>query len=153
MKPIGCFILLSLFSLKANAQDTLYTVAGEKICAKVTEITETELKYKKTSNLDGPTYVVNKNTIALIEYKNGTKELLGTGAGANQTNPDQVTRNGVVINNYDNSPFYGWFPRVRIAWASPFYYGSFGNNYRPFRHVYRGHRHHHHYHFKGGRYR
>lgn len=144
-------IALSFITLKLTAQDTLYTIAGEKICAKVTEITETELKYKKTSNLDGPTYVVNKNTIALIEFKNGTKEILGTGAGGAQQNPDQITRNGVVINNYDNSPFYGWWPRVRIAWVTPFVFNGYGY-YRPYRHIYRPHGHHHHYH-RGGRYR
>ena len=94
--------------------------------------------------------MVNKNTIALIEYKNGSKEILGTGAGSNQANPEQITRNGVVINNYDNSPLYGWWPVVRIALASPFYYGNFRNSYRPLRHVYRGH---HHHHYRGGRYR
>lgn len=153
MKAIYFFIGVSLFSIKLFAQDTLYTVAGEKICAKVTEITDTELKYKKTSNLDGPTYVVNKNSIALIEYKNGTKEVLGTGV-ASAENPEQITRNNTVINNYDNGGFYGWWPRVRVAWAAPIIINGFGNYYRPYRYIYRGHRHHHYHHrYSKGRYR
>ena len=57
------------------AQDTIYTRNGEVIPAKVYEITATEIKYKKPSNPDGPLYVTSKEDVAVIEYKNGSKDV------------------------------------------------------------------------------
>jgi hypothetical protein len=48
---------------------------GDKINAKVLEVGTTEIKYKKSQNPEGPTYVNYKNDVALIEYKNGYKEV------------------------------------------------------------------------------
>lgn len=89
-------IFVTTFMLAASAgiaQDTLYTISGQKIPAKVIEINSTEIKYKKATNLDGPVYVVDKTDVALIEYKNGTKELYGNGEGAELNNSEQVVIN------------------------------------------------------------
>lgn len=56
------------------AQDTIFKINGEIIQSKIIEITPNEVKYKKFSFQDGPTYVENKTSIKLIRYSNGLKE-------------------------------------------------------------------------------
>ena len=47
---------------------------GNTILSKVIEIGSTEVKYKKFSNLNGPTYTIAKAEILVINYENGEKE-------------------------------------------------------------------------------
>lgn len=138
-------ILFSLFAgLGLQAQDTLYTVSGQKISGKVIEINQTEIKYKKANNPEGPTYVVDKTDVALIEYKNGTKEIYGTGEQEVAMNePEKKDRLNIVIGGwgwplYNPWNFWGGYrviPRIRH---------HHHHYYKPFRH-------HHHKHFHYGR--
>lgn len=52
-----------------KAQDLIVLTNGEKIEAKVTEVSETEVRYKKWSNLLGPTWVKNITEIERIKYQ------------------------------------------------------------------------------------
>ena len=156
MKKIGFFIVgIVAITSTALAQDTIYTVVGEKQCVKVYEVTPTEIKYKKTSNLDGPMYTVNKNTIALIEYKNGSKEVYGTGSNSS-VDPSNDPNNPAVVNNnyYNQQQGYNGGPRIAIALGGYYGYRSFfrggpfwaynsGNYYRGRRHYYHSSRHYH----------
>ncbi len=65
-------ILISINSL--IAQDTIYKRSGETIVAKISELTPTEIKYKRFDFQDGPTYTVLKSTVESIKYSNGLKE-------------------------------------------------------------------------------
>lgn len=65
-----------LFTQTVWAQDLLYTIGGNKIQVKVTEINTTDIKYKDFSNLEGPTYVISKQDIVLIQFANGTVDIL-----------------------------------------------------------------------------
>jgi hypothetical protein len=125
------------------AQDTLYTVSGQKISAKVVEINQTEIKYKKSNNPDGPVYVVDKNDVALIEYKNGSKELYGTGSGSNEglnTNDQNVAGNdiqpkprvNVIIGGGWGWPVFnswGWWGGYRVYPRVRYHH----HHYKPFR--------------------
>ena len=53
------------------AQDVIVTRQAERIDAKVMEVSESEVKYKKTSNPDGPMFVLSTEKIASILYANG----------------------------------------------------------------------------------
>lgn len=64
-------------SLVANAQDVIVKNDGSTITSKVMEITGTEIKYKKYSNLKGPTYSINKTDVNYINYENGERENFG----------------------------------------------------------------------------
>ncbi len=131
--------LITSFVIAASttfAQDTLYTVSGQKIAAKVIEINQTEIKYKKATNIEGPTYVVDKTDVALIEYKNGTKELYGTGSGSENSDDQTVVTN-------DPNPR----PRVNViiggGWGWPVFNNwNWWGGYRVYPRV---HRHRHHY--------
>lgn len=74
MKKIILSLLLCLISHTLYAQDIITFRDGKSVKAKVLEITQTEIKYKRFSNLDGPLYTINKNTVTQIQYKGGDIE-------------------------------------------------------------------------------
>ena len=71
---------------------------GDEVKAKVLEINENEIKYKRCDNLDGPIIVVNKSEVFMIKYLNGSKEVF------KDVTPKQ---NSIPANNNNNNiPFY-----------------------------------------------
>ena len=62
----------------ASAQDVIVKKDGSTIVSKVIEITATEVKYKRFSNQDGPTYTIAKTEIQAINYENGEKDTFTT---------------------------------------------------------------------------
>ena len=71
MKKLLLFIILFCVSLTIMAQDVIVKKDGSTILSKVLEISETEIKYKKWSNQDGPTYTIHQSEILSINYQNG----------------------------------------------------------------------------------
>jgi len=67
-----CTVCLSFFG---KAQDIITKTNGEEIQAKVTEISQSEILYKKFSNLSGPVYMIYVSDVAKIKYKNGTEDV------------------------------------------------------------------------------
>ena len=59
------------------AHDVILKVNGDEIEAKVTDIGLTEIKYKRASNLTGPTYTLPISDIFMITYENGEKDVFG----------------------------------------------------------------------------
>lgn len=70
--------LLSFTVVSAFSQDTIYFKNGESLVAKVTEINAKEVKYKKSENMEGPTYTAFKKEIAMIHYLNGSKDIFSS---------------------------------------------------------------------------
>lgn len=62
---------LNSITILALSQDTLHFRIGTPIVCKVIEISQIEIRYKKIENADGPVYIVNKEDVKLINYKNG----------------------------------------------------------------------------------
>ncbi len=54
--------------------DIITFKSGDQVTAKVIEISEEKIKYKRCDNLDGPAFVVSKATVASIKYSNGIEE-------------------------------------------------------------------------------
>ena len=70
------FVILTMFIvLGSNAQDKIILKTGTNIEAKVLEINQTTVRYKKFNNLEGPTFVSDKNEIHMITYENGVNEV------------------------------------------------------------------------------
>jgi hypothetical protein len=67
-----CFVLF--IKQFCFSQDTIIKYSGERIIAKVLEITASEVKYKKFDFQDGPTYADNKFDVQQIKFANGVKE-------------------------------------------------------------------------------
>lgn len=73
------------------AQDVMYKMDGEQIEVKVLEVSPTEIKYKLTSNVDGPTYVLPKKEIYMLEYANGSKEVFGAKSVAGENHAANIS--------------------------------------------------------------
>ena len=58
-----------------DAQDVIVKKDGSAILSKVLEVNTSDIKYKKFSNLDGPTYSIIKSEIMSINYENGEKDV------------------------------------------------------------------------------
>lgn len=65
-----------VFALSAQAQDIITTTKGETIEAKILEVSSNEVKYKKFSYQDGPTFTINKKEIFKILYENGEEDVI-----------------------------------------------------------------------------
>ena len=72
---IGCFIALTSACF---AQDVIVTKDSRRIEAKVTEVNVDDIKYKRSTNPDGPTYSLPKSSIDYILYQNGEVERFET---------------------------------------------------------------------------
>jgi len=68
------FILLWL-NIFVYAQDIVTLRNGDEIKAKVTEISKSEIKYKRFDNLEGPTIIIPLADVFFINYDNGTREI------------------------------------------------------------------------------
>lgn len=73
--------------LTALADDVIVTTSGTTIDAKVVEISDTDVKYKKASNPDGPTYSMKIASVARIDYDNGTSDIFNTSATSYTPDP------------------------------------------------------------------
>jgi tetratricopeptide (TPR) repeat protein len=67
------------------AQDKIYRTDSTLIQAKVQEVGDAEIKYKKFSNLNGPVYSVKKSDVWMIIYENGEKEVYNKPMGSRKT--------------------------------------------------------------------
>lgn len=72
MKKIAILATLLLATLQMlHAQDVIITRQSERIDAKILEVSESEIRYKKQNNPDGPTFVLSTAKVASILYANG----------------------------------------------------------------------------------
>lgn len=98
-------IVLVFISGEIKAQDYITLKSGEEIKSKVTEITSNEIKYKKFENLDGPIISIDKSTVFMIKYKNGTKDIINAinenAKNDNAKNDSKVESKSVVANVAD----------------------------------------------------
>lgn len=75
IKKIKTLIILLTISISMFAQDMILTTSNEDIKAKVIEITQSEVKYKKYDNINGPLFTISKADVLFIRYENGTKDV------------------------------------------------------------------------------
>jgi len=69
--------------------DKIHNKDGTIVQAKVLEILPNEIKYKKASNPDGPTYTILKSDVTKIVYANGEEEKMATAAPAKAEPPKE----------------------------------------------------------------
>jgi hypothetical protein len=88
MKPFLIFTVVFLFLgiCSVAAQDLIVLRDGNMIEAKVIEISPTEIRYKRSDNLEGPTIVIPADRVLSIKYKNGTQEIINANANTGQKN-------------------------------------------------------------------
>lgn len=66
LKPLKPFI-----TKDSGCGDVLTLKKGSEVVVKVLEINETQIKYKRCDNLDGPLIIIYKNDVYSIKYRNG----------------------------------------------------------------------------------
>lgn len=74
MKQFIIIIIFALFASNILAQDVIIYTNGIEENVKVLEVSETEIRFKKWTNQNGPTYVKKVAEIFMIRYENGTSQ-------------------------------------------------------------------------------
>ncbi len=95
-------LLLSLFIFSSviHAQDVITKKNGTIEKGKIVEIGVDVIKYKKMSNLSGPTYSIPKNSVNYVTYSNGTKEYFNKGSDR-ITNIQLQLEGNLLVAQYD----------------------------------------------------
>lgn len=78
------FLILCITSAKAYSQDLIVTNDSQKIEAKIIEVSDDAVRYKKFSNQDGPAFVIKTDKIASIIYQNGEVQTFAVNPAASQ---------------------------------------------------------------------
>lgn len=84
------FLLLTGLLLPAMvwSQDTICMRNGDRIDAKVEQIDPDYVKYKRFSNPNGPLYVVERQDVAEIRYRNGSADVFSSEENGSSYNSD-----------------------------------------------------------------
>lgn len=102
MKFFHLFFIYIISSNYTLSQDTIYKKSGEKVVAKILELTPTEVKYKRFDFQDGPLYIESKANVTSIIYSNGIKETVkieeakSISAPADYYSPLNTTSNKII---------------------------------------------------------
>lgn len=87
-------VLMLVFTTNMLSQDKMFLKSGENIESKILEVKVDEVKYKKYSNLDGPTFTIAKKDIHMVIYENGETEIF---------KEESVNENTEVISSNNNN--------------------------------------------------
>lgn len=68
--------ILTLSFFITKAQDVITLKTGDQIKCKVVEVGITDIKYKKQDSANAPLYVIDKSTVFMINYKDGSKDII-----------------------------------------------------------------------------
>lgn len=83
MKNLALVFAVILASISHSfAQDKLLFLDGKEQEVKITEVSSSEVKYKRLDNLEGPMFSVLKSELFMIKYANGSKEVIEHTAAA-----------------------------------------------------------------------
>ncbi len=96
MKKFILFVIFLIGIQSINAQDVIVLRDASEIESKVLEIDETNVRYKKWDNPDGPTYIVQRDKILFVRYENGTKEVF---------NPVETPKETISESHNNERPF------------------------------------------------
>lgn len=77
MQKFITLLAVLAIGIKAYCQDIIILRNGDELKAKVTEITETTIKYHKWDNLTGPVYNIAKAEVFKVKYENGQSDFFG----------------------------------------------------------------------------
>ena len=88
MKKITFSLFAILTSFFCFSQDVITKSDGEEVKAKVLEVTQSEIKYKKFDNPSGPTFTILKKEVFMIRYENGSKDVFNSDKESKISNED-----------------------------------------------------------------
>ena len=70
-KHVICIIAILFSAVNGFSQDVIVTKTGEQIRAKIIEVTEDNISYKKYHDQEGATFILKKDNIKIISWENG----------------------------------------------------------------------------------
>lgn len=108
MKFIRLLLCISLLCITgfAQAQDVILKKDDTTILSKVVEVNTTDIKYKKWSNQDGPTYSINRTEIKSINYANGDIDYFTEDTNINTNTTTTNTTNTTISNTQTTKVVY-----------------------------------------------
>lgn len=114
MKKIYFFAIVTLLAIGAKAQDTIVFKNGDELKVKVTEVSDTQIKYHMWNNQSGPVYTKNVSEIFMVKYKGGYKEVYGKQQQQQQQQPQQQQNNY----NQNQNQYGGYIGQGRMEHES-----------------------------------
>jgi hypothetical protein len=78
------------------SQDVITKKNGDDINAKIIEVNQLDIKYKKQGASSGPTYSMDKSEILMIKYEDGSKDIFN-----DQLDKSKISNSKKVENMYD----------------------------------------------------
>jgi len=119
MKSFGIFsvVFLAVGLWSVTAQDLIILRDGSVIESKVTEISPTEIRYKRFDQLDGPTIVVPASNVLSIRYENGKVESITASPIAGQKNINGET--AIDPNKFIFGINVNGFAALNFLWNGP----------------------------------
>ena len=106
-------IIMLVFTSNMISQDKIFLKSEENIETKILEINVDEVKYKKYSNLEGPTFTILKSDIHMIIYENGENEIF---------KDEGMLKNSTIPNNsfiQEKKPLNGGGPKLGLLAGLP----------------------------------
>lgn len=73
-KNLFIIVIMIVLCRLGYGQDIINQKDGRSVEAKIIEVNDTEIKYKKHSHIEGPIYTIQKNNVKSIKYENGNIE-------------------------------------------------------------------------------
>ena len=110
--------MLFAFS-NVKAQDMITLKTGDQIKCKVTEVGVSEIKYKKENTPDATVYVIDKSTVLVINYEDGSKDVI------NETT--SILENKVKVEESSKGLYLG----INVDPSVSYYYNSNNKEYGP----------------------
>lgn len=93
-----CLLVIIILPFTSFSQDKIYKTDNTIIQARVQEVSDAEIKYKKFSNPNGPLYSVKKENVRMIVYENGEKEVYNPALPKQEVQkPVETKRSGINI--------------------------------------------------------
>lgn len=101
-KALKCLIVMVFvlgFMKISNAQDLIIKNDNSTIQCKVLKISNSEIEYKKWTNLDGPIYTIDVEDVIRIDYQNGESESFNDGASCGNIHGFMTRYHGELVLN------------------------------------------------------
>ena len=99
-KKLLFFLAFLTTATTLSGQDIITKKDGTDIQARILEITTSEVKYKKFSNIDGPIFTLPKSEILTVRYENGENEVFSENNKPVTLNTDNEVVLGMRYRDY-----------------------------------------------------
>ena len=96
MKKIVSLVFAAFVAVGAFAQDLIITRDGQRLEAKVLEVSSAEVKYKEFNNQDGATFILRADEINTVVFENGSVKVFNAPAQADDNQPAKVEETAAV---------------------------------------------------------